>query len=592
MKIEKQYPVSRLPEIAMLCISLLVVCAIALLSYRNIHLMEAASEQRSVSREMRYQSMRLLSMLVDAETGQRGFLLTGREQYLEPYNHAVLEIPRALELLKTMNTSSWDHGGNLGRLEQLTLAKLGELNDSIKLYRSGNESQVRSILDSDRGKKLMDEIRMICDGIEEATQNDLISFINAQDESTTRLRVVSMLGSGILFVFLIISAIVISRGMVRRESLYKESEIAKKLLKTTLAGIADGVIATDAGGQITFINPVAQKLTGWGKEEARGRHIREVFAIVNEVTQAEVENPLEKALAEGTAVGLANLANLISRDGSQLPIDDSAAPLQDEHGKLIGAVLVFRDISVRRQSERQLQDAVTALRYSNEELQAFVSAASHDLRSPLNTIKGMAELLSWKFSDQLGDKGKELVGYINKGVTRMTQLLEDLLSFARASHFDAASAKPLPLNNALTASLSNLSGEIAESAAAITSDPLPVVAVHEAHMVQLLQNLIGNALKYRSQHPRIHVSAEQRDGEWIIGVTDNGIGIDRAYAEQIFQPFKRLHGEEYPGSGIGLASCRKIVEGYGGRIWVETEPGRGSTFFFTMPLTEAQVASQ
>jgi signal transduction histidine kinase len=99
-------------------------------------------------------------------------------------------------------------------------------------------------------------------------------------------------------------------------------------------------------------------------------------------------------------------------------------------------------------------------------------------------------------------------------------------------------------------------------------------------------------LKYRSQHPRIHVSAEQRDGEWIIGVTDNGIGIDPAYAEQIFQPFKRLHGEEYPGSGIGLASCRKIVEGYGGRIWVETEPGRGSTFFFTMPVTEAQVASQ
>ena len=153
MKIEKQYRVSRLPEIVMLCISLLVICTIALFSYWNIHFVEAASEQRSISREMRYQSMRLLSMLVDAETGQRGFLLTGKEQYLEPYNHAVLEIPRSLELLKSLNTSSWDHGLDLRRLEQLTSAKLGVLSDSIELHRSGKSSEVRSILDSDPGKE-------------------------------------------------------------------------------------------------------------------------------------------------------------------------------------------------------------------------------------------------------------------------------------------------------------------------------------------------------------------------------------------------------------------------------------------------------
>lgn len=588
MKIDKQYRVSRLPEMAMLCISLLVVCAIALISYRNIYFMEAASEQRSVSREIRYESMRLLSMLVDAETGQRGFLLTGKEQYLEPYHHAVLEIPRSLELLENLNTSSLDHHVDLGRLERLTSAKLDELNESIELYRSGNATQVRSILDSGQGKVLMDEIRMTCHGIEEASQNDLVSFITAQDESTTGLRVVSMVGSGVLFAFLIISAIVISRGMVRREWLYKESEIAKKLLKTTLAGIADGVIATDARGAITFINPMAQKLTGWNKAEALGRHVREVFSIVTEASQIKLDNPLEKALAEGTAVEPSNHTNLVSRDGNRLPIDNSAAPLKDENGKLIGAVLVFRDISMRRHSEQQLEEAAAALRRSNEELQQFVNSAAHDLRSPLSSIKGMAELLSSKFSSQLGKKGEELMSYITGGVGRMTQLLEDLLSFARASHFDAASAKPLPLNDVLMVSLSNLSGEIAESAAAVTSDPLPVVAAHEAHMVQLLQNLIGNALKYRSTHPRIHISVDQGNGEWIIGVRDNGIGIDPVHAEQIFQPFKRLHGEEYSGSGIGLASCRKIVEGYGGRIWVEAELGRGSKFFFTLPLTGAK----
>jgi PAS domain S-box-containing protein len=592
MKIEEKHRLSRLPEIAMLCISLFVVCTIALFSYQNIHAMEDASEQRSISREVRHQSMKLLSMLVDAETGQRGFLLTGKEQYLEPYNHAILEIPGFLKLLKSLNTSSRDQGLDLERLEQLTSTKLGELNESIKLYRSGNMSQVRSILDSDRGKRLMDEIRIICNGIEEAAQDDLISFVNAQNESTAQLRAVSMLGSAVLFVFLIIAAIVISRGMVRRESLYRESEIAKKLLETTLAGIGDGVIATDISGGITFINPMAQKLTGWSKDEALGRHIREVFPIVDETTQVKADNPLEKTLVEGTAVGLANHTNLISKDGSQLPIDDSAAPLRDEHGALIGAVLVFRDISMRRHSERQLQESAAALQRSNEELQQFVNSAAHDLRSPLNSVRGAVELLSLKFSTQLDQKGEELILYITRGVDRIAQLLEDLLSFARASHFDVASAKPVSLDNILTVSLSNLSGEIAESAAVITSDPLPVVEAHEAHMVQLLQNLLGNALKYRNRRPRIHVSAEQRNGEWIIGVTDNGIGIDPAYAEQIFQPFKRLHREEYPGTGIGLASCQKIVEGYGGRIWVEAELDRGSRFFFTLPIAEVKASLQ
>src|SRR4051794_14287443 len=379
MRIEKQYRVSRIPEIVMLCISLLVVCTIAIVSYRNIHAVEDATEQHSISGEMIRQSMRLLSMLVDAETGQRGFLLTGKEQYLEPYNRAVLEIPRSLELLKSLNTSSRDHELDIGRLEQLTLAKLGELNETIELYRSGNVAQLRAILDSDQGKRLMDEIRIICNDIEEVAEKRLISFVTAENESTARLRVVSILGSGILLVFLIISAIVISRGMARRESLYKESEVAKNLLKTTLAGIADGVIATNVNGEITFINPLAQKLTGWNKEEALGRHIREVFPIVHEMTQIKIDNPLEKALAEDIAVGLPNPTNLISRDGNQLPIDDSASPLKDEHGRLIGAVLVFRDISARRHSERQLKEGAEALRHSNEELQQFVNSAAHDL---------------------------------------------------------------------------------------------------------------------------------------------------------------------------------------------------------------------
>ena len=181
-----------------------------------------------------------------------------------------------------------------------------------------------------------------------------------------------------------------------------------------------------------------------------------------------------------------------------------------------------------------------------------------------------------------------LIGFITKGVGRMTQLLEDLLAFAQASHFDRSIAQLTPMDGAFQISLENLQAEAERTGAAITFDPLPVVAVHEAHMVQIFQNLIGNALKYHSGNaPRIHVSAQQSTTDWTIRVTDNGIGVAPEYREQIFLPFKRLHGEEYPGSGIGLATCKKIIAGYGGRIWAESTLGQGSIFFFTIPMSNA-----
>jgi PAS domain S-box-containing protein len=586
MNNEKQYRFSQIPEIVMLCVALLVVFTTGLFSYSNIRDLQDAEEKLRVNRELRQQSANLLSAVKDAETGERGFLLTGRERYLEPYNKAISTIPELLARLRTLYASSPEQAASLARLERLTLAKLAELDESIRLRRSGREGEVRMILDSDQGKTLMDEVRVMGEDFGHAAEDRLVSFVAAENASATRLRSVSLLGSVILFVFLIISARVIRNGMAQRELLYKESDAAKSLLMTTLTSIADAVIATNAEARITFINPVAEELTGWRKEEALGRHITEVFPIVNETTQMKVGNPLETALAKGVAVELVRHTNLISRMGTQLPIDDSAAPLRDKHGSLVGAVLVFRDISARRHSERRLEDAVDALQRSNEELQQFVNGAAHDLRSPLAVIRNMTQLASLKFAEKLGDEGVALLAHIDKGVTRMTRFLDDLLSFAHASHFDASTAPLLSLDGVLAETLSNLSPEILESGATVTSDPLPEVRANTTHMTQLFQNLIGNALKYRSVQPCIHVSARQENRQWVVSVSDNGIGFDAAHAKRIFRPFQRLHGEKYPGSGIGLATCQKVVEGYGGIIWVESEPGQGSRFFFTLPITE------
>jgi signal transduction histidine kinase len=203
----------------------------------------------------------------------------------------------------------------------------------------------------------------------------------------------------------------------------------------------------------------------------------------------------------------------------------------------------------------------------------------------------MAQLLAKEFSSELGPRGQQLIGQISGGLERMKGLLNDLLDFARASHFDETTAAPVRLDAPLEYALENLKSEVEQSRASVNREPLPVVAMHETHALQLFQNLIGNAIRYRAQHPPlISVTSEKRGSEWIISVKDNGIGIESKNTEQIFEPFKRLHGGEYPGSGIGLATCQKIVKGYGGRIWVESAPGSGSTFRFSVPALEKEAS--
>ena len=251
-------------------------------------------------------------------------------------------------------------------------------------------------------------------------------------------------------------------------------------------------------------------------------------------------------------------------------------------GDIQGGVLVFRDISARREAERQLKE-------SNEHLKEFVAAAAHDLRSPLNSVNTMAQLVALRLQDHIGAEGREPLGYIIQSTQRMLRLLEDLLAYAQASHFELDKRNRASMDRALKSALENLRVEIESSGAIVTAGALPEVVAHEAHMVQLFQNLVGNALKYRSEAaPRVRIGCTKRGGEWVVEVSDNGIGIEPQYEQQIFKPFKRLHGEDRPGSGIGLATCQKIVSGYGGRIWLESQPGKGSTFFSAFPLRPAR----
>lgn len=365
---------------------------------------------------------------------------------------------------------------------------------------------------------------------------------------------------------------------------------ARDLFRTTLASIGDGVISTDAEGRVTFMNPVAQELSGLMEEAAIGKPIDEVLVLVREDTAEKIENPIMHALRIGGTVGLENHTVLESPDGRRLTIDDSASPIRDANGRVVGCVLVFRDISERREAQKALQDAhvqlesiAAELRRSNEDLSQFAHVASHDLNSPLNNIVQFAQLLDRRYGDKLGD-GKELLEFLIESAKRMAALVADLLAYAKVTSGPRQAPLPVDTNAVVETVLDNLRSLITESGAAITQDALPSISVDETKVVQLFQNLIANAIRYhRDLLPRIHIGVADKHDHWMFSCRDNGVGIEPQFREQIFEPFKRLHGAELPGSGIGLAVCKKIVEQHGGRIWVESELGQGSTFLFTFP---------
>jgi PAS domain S-box-containing protein len=272
------------------------------------------------------------------------------------------------------------------------------------------------------------------------------------------------------------------------------------------------------------------------------------------------------------------------KDEQGLIIHTVKTPIRDENGEVAGLLGIFWDITEQRLAEERLKKTLKDLARSNKELEQFAYVASHDLQEPLRMVSSYTQLLERRYKDKLDTDANEFIAYAVDGANRMQRLIQDLLVYSRVS----SKGKPLTptdCNAVLGTVRINLSVAIEENNARVTHDELPIVTADDTQLVQVFQNLIGNAIKFHSEEPpRIHVSAEKNKKEWIFSVRDNGKGIDPQYHERIFVIFQRLQGKgEYPGTGIGLAICKRIIERHGGRIWVESEPGEGSTFYFTLP---------
>jgi PAS domain S-box-containing protein len=503
------------------------------------------------------------------------------------------------------------------------------------------------------------------------------------------------------------------KALLAQEAALRKSQEIRDSLRTTLASIGDAVISTDANGRVVFVNPVAQSMLALAEGDIVDKHLDEVFQIVNEFSRASVVSPVAEVLRHGKIVGMANHTILLAKDGREIPIDDSGAPIRDESGAIQGTVLVFRDVTARRRADEtsrllasivqssddaifsknlngivtswnsgaerifgfpakdiigqpisvifppdrsdelagimqrighgeriehyqtirrtkngerlnvsltispmqdplgritgasvisrditeqvqaadrlaklnaDLQRSNQVLALTNQDLERFAFIASHDLQEPLRMITAYSQLLIKSYPGEFDSKASIFVDNIVDGTTRMRDLLSDLLAYTEIRNPDEEPMESVDLNVVVENVRQNLKASIDESGAVVTSDRLPVLRAYRAHFEPLFQNLIGNAIKYRdAQSPRIHVSVQKADGELRFTVSDNGIGIDPEYHQQIFEVFRRLHGKKIPGTGVGLAICQRVVERYGGRIWVESKYGEGSTFLFTLP---------
>jgi len=335
------------------------------------------------------------------------------------------------------------------------------------------------------------------------------------------------------------------------------------------------IIRYKRSGEVSFFNEFAQTLFGYTAEEIVGKP---VSMLLPETDSAGGDlSALVEHITEHPEQHVSVTNQNICRDGRRVWMTWTNRPIYDQEGRVTEILTVGTDIT-------ELKSTEDDLRRSNAELEQFAYVASHDLQEPLRTVSGMTQMLQQRYGGQLDARADEYIHFAVDASDRMQQLINDLLDFSRVERKGRPFAET-NMENVLHAALANLQVAAAESGAQITHDPLPSVMADSGQLTLVLQNLIGNAIKFRGeQPPQIHISAERTEHGWQFTVQDNGIGIDPQYFDRVFLIFQRLHTRrKYPGTGIGLALCKKIVERHGGKMWIESELQHGAAVFFTLP---------
>ena len=520
------------------------------------------------------------SLLKDAETGQRGFLYTGNEQYIQPFNFAVTQVDGHINTLAELTADNPRQQSAIADLRVLVRVKLDELANTIALYRSGKQDEARKVVLSGAGLNTMNKIRAVIAGMQ-GEENSLGAVRDAAYRKSIILtKSCIYLTTTLAALGLILLAYYILREMNLREQHTRDLRAREQWLRVTLTSIGDGVIATDQDGKVTFLNPVAEELTGITTASAAGRNILDVFPIFNETTMAPVDNPVAKVIALGRAMGLANHTVLRKPDGTLTPIDDSAAPIRDDNEKLIGVVLVFRDISKNRKTERVLRDA--------EKLGAAArlsATVAHEINNPLEAAVNLVYIA--KLDPDAPSAVIHQLTQAEQELERVAHITRQTLGFFR----DNNAPGPIDLETLIDSVFRLYRNKFLTKRITLERQfgKCPPVRGVENEIKQVLSNLISNAADAVAMGGTIIVKLDcvEEPGRTNVHllIEDDGPGVPEENKERIFEPF--FTTKQDVGTGLGLWVSREIVERHGGSIEVTTrkDGDRGAAFRVTFEAT-------
>ncbi|HSX07732.1 MAG TPA: CHASE3 domain-containing protein [Candidatus Saccharimonadales bacterium] len=555
-------------------------------------------DQQQASIATTYQTIEALDdlnqMLVDAETGQRGFLLTGNESYLAPYNQSAGELDGHITHLAGLLNQLHEDGTALTKpLAALAHYKLDELNRTIQLRRQGKITEALAIVNTNEGKQYSDQMQTRFAAIE---NNELAHLKQLRTEGDHDRQVALWLQATgtALDVLLLLGAVLFIRQTLQQRQLAQDAtqqalqalRVEKNKSEALLQSIGDGVFAIDSSEHIILFNPAAEQITQRKASEVIGKPLNSVLTFVNDISGKPIDEFIRDALA-GKKAAMAQHTSLKCKDGSLVPVADSAAPIFNAHGKVQGAVIVFRDITRERQLERLKDD--------------FVSVASHELRTPMGAIRAFTSLI---LAGDYGPVNKNLIEPltdIRSSTLRLVNLVNDMLDVARieagrmritlkdidltAVAHEATTAL-VPLAEEKKIKLSSR----AHRAFTVQADPDKIK--------QVITNLVGNALKFTDKGSiKLDIQQAPNNKELIeVTITDTGMGISPDSQKRLFGKFEQISSQQEgrpPGTGLGLYISREIIRKQGGDMYIKhSEPGKGSVFAFTLPRAQSTMAKK
>ncbi len=562
--------------------AILSVVSLVVASFNSQHHLQ---DRITKAEQITTTSAELLSTMKDAETGQRGYLLTGNQNFLEPYDSAVAHYPTLLQTLRDITKDDPDQAPRIAELELLIQRKFDFIALTITTYRQQDAASSIAIIKTNQGKLIMDAIRRVTDEISQNARTDASALVAAQQATDDRTLYYIQLTSALAMVLIIGIMLLLIRetgGRTRAERALREERnvaiAAKAKDEAILSSIGDGVFALDSHNRIILFNKAAQHISGYNEQEALGKLYSDVLAFSSEDGKTKHATFIEQA-QRGIQAQMENHTVLKNKAGELIPVDDSAAPIRNADGKQIGIIIVFRDITKQRQLERAKDE--------------FISLVSHQLRTPLTAIRLFVEMLK---GEQVGKLNAQQKGYIEKvhlSTERMIKLVGDILNVSR---IELGRIKVEPTTTDTNALILSHIDEVAplakEKKVAITFIPrkdLPKLSVDPILFGQIVHNLLTNAIRYtKDKEGKVNLTFLQKGKDFELSVKDNGIGIPTAEQSHIFERFYRAENAKQAigeGTGLGLYLIKLILTTAGGAIRFESTQGKGTTFYVTIPAS-------